>query len=340
MTDMNDCLPTVEAKKHYVRLSGSRRKKSVETRNAGLANIRQDAAMRGHRRAGKTFSALADLSAASIDELTKGLVEDAIATCNLYDIELTRELCACFEQAAHDHLETQKDFLIQHQSQSLPYEPTQLVQALQSRIEIKKFSVMNDIGVLIERARVEDETRRQALAKSSYKPPKRFAVGAKVRVRNPGLDGIVIQMDDERTSLSEYWHTIQTKYGERKEPGCNLELIPEPITHPKPLDSKIADNIHFHGSNSRLNVNSMDKSTNVASSNQNEVFAALNDKAISISNEMERDKIVAAIAEMENAHTSGGFLTAYQNFMSTAADHITVFAPLMPLLTKLLSDNS
>jgi hypothetical protein len=57
---------------------------------------------------------------------------------------------------------------------------------------------------------------------------KRFAVGAKVRVKNPGINGVVKQADDEPTSLGEYWHTIQTVHGESPEPGCNLELVPKP----------------------------------------------------------------------------------------------------------------
>jgi len=35
-------------------------------------------------------------------------------------------------------------------------------------------------------------------------------------------------MDDNPTALGEYWHTIHTQYGDRRDPGCNLELIPSP----------------------------------------------------------------------------------------------------------------
>jgi len=62
----------------------------------------------------------------------------------------------------------------------------------------------------------------------THKHPTRFAVGANVRVRNPGINGVVLELDDEPTVLGEYWHKIQTRHGERKEPGCNLELIPAP----------------------------------------------------------------------------------------------------------------
>src|ERR1700676_2944307 len=60
---------------------------------------------------------------------------------------------------------------------------------------------------------------------------KRFAIGADVRVTTPGVNGVVTKLDDVITALGEYWHTIETERGERREPGCNLELIPTPQTN-------------------------------------------------------------------------------------------------------------
>jgi hypothetical protein len=62
----------------------------------------------------------------------------------------------------------------------------------------------------------------------------RFAVGAKVRVKRPGVNGVVTQVADEPAVMAEYWHTIKTAHGERNEPGCNLELVPTPLTNPDP----------------------------------------------------------------------------------------------------------
>jgi len=61
---------------------------------------------------------------------------------------------------------------------------------------------------------------------------KRFAVGAEVRVVMPGVNGVVAQLDDEPAAMGEYWHRVRTKHGERREPGCNLELMPTPIGAP------------------------------------------------------------------------------------------------------------
>jgi hypothetical protein len=64
------------------------------------------------------------------------------------------------------------------------------------------------------------------MKKNAIQSKKRFRVGAKVRVLNPGVCGVVKETSDEPESLGEYWHTIETESGEMKEPGCNLELIP------------------------------------------------------------------------------------------------------------------
>ena len=58
------------------------------------------------------------------------------------------------------------------------------------------------------------------------KNKKQFKVGAKVRILMPGINGVVKEGADEVGPLGEYWHVIETKFGERKEPGSNLDMIP------------------------------------------------------------------------------------------------------------------
>jgi len=65
-----------------------------------------------------------------------------------------------------------------------------------------------------------------AKPKTKASPKQRYAVGAEVIVRMPGIRGVVVQVDDTPTVLWEYWHTIETEHGQRREPGCNLELVP------------------------------------------------------------------------------------------------------------------
>jgi len=75
-------------------------------------------------------------------------------------------------------------------------------------------------------------------------PKKRFAVGAEVRVKLPGLNGVVTQVDSTPTVLGLYWHTVRTQFGDRREPGSNLELIPPPITNVEHRERAISDGPH------------------------------------------------------------------------------------------------
>lgn len=84
---------------------------------------------------------------------------------------------------------------------------------------------------------------------------RRFAVGARVRVKMPGVNGIVTQLDDEPTALGEYWHSIQTERGERREPGCNLELVPRPVTN---LQAEATNLTQRHGNDLGINVTTTD----------------------------------------------------------------------------------
>lgn len=72
---------------------------------------------------------------------------------------------------------------------------------------------------------------RQQQFRSS--PKRRFAVGAEVRIRTPGINGVITQFDTVPTVMGEYWHTVLTEHGDRREPGSNLELVPVPMTNAK-----------------------------------------------------------------------------------------------------------
>lgn len=198
----------------------------------------------------------------------------------------------------------------------------------------------NEIGADILRAARDLRPLAVQLGRvRAMKSPKRFAVGVFVRVRMPGVDGIVTELDDERSALSEYWHTIKTESGERREPGCNLELIEPAITHASPAVMKIAENITFHGHNSRITVNGNDNSSNTVLTDTDELFEKLREKAALIENDEGRAIIIARIDEMQRSRSSGGFLDAYKAFMASLSDHITVFASLLPALTRLLGIN-
>ena len=99
----------------------------------------------------------------------------------------------------------------------------------------------------------------------------------------------------------------------------------------------MTQNTHFHGDNSRLNVKSIDNSTNIATTSNDQLFVQMQEKAKSITNEIERKETLARLDEMEKTRGTGKFMQAYQCFIASAANHMTLFAPFLPLLSQLLS---
>ncbi|HZQ45266.1 MAG TPA: hypothetical protein VFA99_18595 [Acidobacteriaceae bacterium] len=190
----------------------------------------------------------------------------------------------------------------------------------------------NEIGIDILRA--ARELQRPALHLSrirAMKSPKRFAVGASIRIKNPGIEGVVTQLDSERSSLSEYWHTIKTKYGERREPGCNLELIEPPISHASTKESPMRQTFNIHGPNARVNIDSIDNSTNVV--HQRVPLSELR-KAIEsgVSDGAERAAILQRLSDLEAANDRESGAKRYQAFIAAAANHMTLIGPYLPAL--------
>src|SRR5229473_4980338 len=101
--------------------------------------------------------------------------------------------------------------------------------------------------------------------------------------------------------------------------------------------TKLTQNIHMHGPNARINVNSTDNSTNVASVSSEQLFVRLRETASTIPDESQRTQILARLDDLERAKESGGFVSAYQSFIGAVADYMTIFSPFIPALTLMLS---
>jgi len=90
------------------------------------------------------------------------------------------------------------------------------------------------------------------------------------------------------------------------------------------------------GPNSRINVDSVDLSSNSADSNL-EVFQKLDQL---IQNELP-EELIASFQDLANSlkesHGTKGFNKKYQEFMAAAANHATVFAPILGPLAGLVS---
>ena len=105
-------------------------------------------------------------------------------------------------------------------------------------------------------------------------------------------------------------------------------------TETKFMSSHITYNLH--GSNPRININSQDHSINI--DNSKIVFDEIRKKIeTEISDQELKKQLSVKVAEMEQSLGQKAFGQKYSNFVACAANHMTVFAPLLPALTQFLS---
>ena len=106
-----------------------------------------------------------------------------------------------------------------------------------------------------------------------------------------------------------------------------------------PTHSQMATaNVHITGSpQAHINLNSTDRSTSVINGKTEDVFSQLRDLIVeSLVESDNRNLLLQKVEDMERTRDSGGFTNAYKEFVAAAADHMTVFAPLLPILTAIL----
>lgn len=91
------------------------------------------------------------------------------------------------------------------------------------------------------------------------------------------------------------------------------------------------------GPNARVNVQSTDSSTNVVNVDTSALFVALREVVFqSIADAQARQRVESVLDGMESAVGTRAFSERYKEFMSVAADHMTVLAPFLPALSQLL----
>lgn len=67
------------------------------------------------------------------------------------------------------------------------------------------------------------------------------------------------------------------------------------------------------------------------------VFAQVREAVSQIPDPNARQEIGRAVDGMEQAHGSSNFLQKYQAFVTSAANHMTLLAPIIPAITGLLT---
>lgn len=94
---------------------------------------------------------------------------------------------------------------------------------------------------------------------------------------------------------------------------------------------------HIHGNNPRWNTNSTDNSLNVVITSHDQVFADLRKQIeSSIPAGDEQKDVLEKLTALEQARESRSFGKRYAEFISAAANHMTLIAPFIPALTEML----
>ncbi len=107
-------------------------------------------------------------------------------------------------------------------------------------------------------------------------------------------------------------------------------------------ESRASFVINMSGHGSRVNVNSHDASNNSLALADAAIFRSLTDAIVQGLSEdpNSRDRLLRAVSELEGAVGTPRFIDRYQAFIATAANHISIVAPFLPELTKLLTGSS
>ena len=96
--------------------------------------------------------------------------------------------------------------------------------------------------------------------------------------------------------------------------------------------------IKVQGHNARVNIGSVDNSTNTVGMTGEQLFGELRKVIVEqIEDAAARASLLAAVDGMQAEQQKPGFLSHYQNFVVSAANHVTILGPFLPALTRLLA---
>jgi hypothetical protein len=146
------------------------------------------------------------------------------------------------------------------------------------------------------------------------------------------LQGIAAQ-----PSIENHYENLQRKIFAEVDLFCAKLEAQESEKKANRVSSNITYNLH--GNNPRVNIGSKDYSINIA--NSKIVFDEIRKTIKSeIQDENLKRDLQNKVEEMEQSVGKNTFLPKYSEFVALAANHVTVFAPLLPALTQFLTGSS
>jgi hypothetical protein len=147
----------------------------------------------------------------------------------------------------------------------------------------------------------------------------------------------VQQIDRGAVSPHHYVQLVRQNVG-MSHNSVKVQIDRRRLMPKKDAPGQSATNIyHVHGHNPRWNVNSQDRSVNVVTVSNDQVFADLREAiSSSVPPGDEQNDVLARLSALEQAQNTPSFAQRYTDFIATAANHMQVIGPFIPALTEML----
>jgi hypothetical protein len=171
MTEIRNCLPE-STRRHYIDQRNIRLESEQAKYTAKVAELRGQVAAMGIIRSGPHEVRIWKCKEEFLNNLAIGYLQDAFDTCRLYDVPLTRARCDCLLKSVEDLLVVQYGHAMKSSAQGGDNItiPLSARQQLAASLSGRRFNIMTQIRVMIERERVEDEKMRAAMTAPKEKP--------------------------------------------------------------------------------------------------------------------------------------------------------------------------
>jgi hypothetical protein len=117
------------------------------------------------------------------------------------------------------------------------------------------------------------------------------------------------------------------------------DLLKIEVDHPTPAAEpegpKAPTSIHLHGPNPRVNINSVDSSTNTAITSSMD-WSALRSALEAVQDQALRQQAVQVALRLESQVGERGYMETYKELIALLADHMTILLPFLPALAAML----
>ncbi|MGG6360981.1 hypothetical protein ACQ5SI_17265 [Peribacillus frigoritolerans] len=172
-----------------------------------------------------------------------------------------------------------------------------------------------------------------------------YVEGNEIFILDTSLD---IEEGDRITRISNgqeeaYIITNSDSYGNNYSIPAHYELRVHKETAFERIQAMIINNqdnsiTNITGNNNRTNIRTTDNSKNTSIKVTeikifNQIKEAIKESDILAT---EKDKLISNVSELEESVGTSNYQSKYQNFIASAANHMTIIAPFIPELTKLL----